>query len=156
ARKPGQPFCFWVGGHEPHRPYEEGSGRRAGRKPAEVRVPAYLPDTRIVRSDLLDYGQEVEWFDAQVGRILGHLEQAGELDRTLILFTSDHGMPFPRVKGQLYDAGFHIPMAIRWGRRVAPGRVVEDFINIRDLAPTFLEVVGVAIPETMSGRSFAD
>jgi arylsulfatase A-like enzyme len=156
ARKPGQPFCFWVGGHEPHRPYEDGSGRRAGRKPADVRVPAYLPDTRIVRSDLLDYGQEVEWFDAQVGRILGQLEQASELDRTLILFTSDHGMPFPRVKGQLYDAGFHIPMAIRWGRRVAPGRVVEDFINVRDLAPTFLEVTGVPIPDAMTGRSFAD
>lgn len=156
ARKPDQPFCFWVGGHEPHRPYEEGSGRRAGRSLAEVEVPAYLPDTRLVRSDLLDYAREVEWFDAQVARILEHLEQAGELDQTLILYTSDHGMPFPRAKGQLYDAGFHIPMAIRWGGHVKPGRVVDDFINVRDFAPTFLEIAGIGIPDSMSGRSFAD
>ncbi len=98
ARKAGQPFCFWVGGHEPHRPYEEGSGRRAGRKLADVEVPAYLPDTSLVRSDLLDYGQEVEWFDAQVGKILDHVKETGELDDTMILYTSDHGMPFPRAK----------------------------------------------------------
>lgn len=155
ARRPGQPFCFWVGGHEPHRPYEEGSGRRAGRKPADVVVPGYLPDNSLVRSDLLDYAQEVEWFDAQVGRILEYLEKTGELDDTLIVYTSDHGMPFPRVKGQLYDAGFHIPMAIRWGRHVRPGRVVDDFINVRDFAPTFLEAAGLEIPASMSGRSFA-
>jgi N-sulfoglucosamine sulfohydrolase len=156
ARKAGQSFCFWVGGHEPHRPYEEGSGRRSGRKLADVEVPAYLPDTSLVRSDLLDYGQEVEWFDAQVGKILDHLKEVGEFDDTLILYTSDHGMPFPRAKGQLYDAGFHIPMAIHWGRQVKPGRVVVDFINVRDFAPTFLEVAGLEIPASMSGRSFAD
>lgn len=156
ARKPGQPFCFWVGGHEPHRPYDEGSGRRAGRSLADVDVPAYLPDNRTVRGDLLDYALEVEWLDAQVGRILGQLDRSGEIDGTLIVFTSDHGMPFPHVKGQLYDAGFHIPMAIRWGRRVAPGRVVEDFINVRDLAPTFLAAAGVPVPDSMTGRSFAD
>jgi arylsulfatase A-like enzyme len=156
ARNPRQPFCFWVGGTEPHRPYEEGSGRRAGRRPADVDVPAYLPDTSLVRSDLLDYGQELEWFDAQVGKILDHLEKSGELDETLILYTSDHGMPFPRAKGQLYDAGFHIPMAIRWGRHVQPGRVVDDFINVRDFAPTFLEAAGLKVPDSMSGRSFAD
>ncbi|MHB1561763.1 MAG: sulfatase family protein, partial [Isosphaeraceae bacterium] len=155
SRRPDQPFCFWVGGHEPHRPYEEGSGRRAGRKLADVVVPGYLPDNGLVRSDLLDYAQEVEWFDAQVGRILESLEKTGELDDTLIVYTSDHGMPFPRVKGQLYDAGFHIPMAIRWGRHVKPGRVVDDFINVRDFAPTFLEAAGVEIPDAMSGRSFA-
>ncbi len=156
ARKPGQPFCFWYGGHEPHRAYEEGSGRRAGRKPAAVTVPAYLPDTKVVRSDLLDYGLEVEYFDSHLGRIIDQIEKAGELDDTLILVTSDHGMPFPRVKGQIYEAGFHIPLAIRWGRSVAPGRVVDDFINVRDYAPTILEAVGLKMPDSMSGRSFLD
>ncbi len=47
-------------------------------------------------------------------------------------------------------------MAIRWGRQVKPGRVVVDFINVRDFAPTFLEVAGLEIPASMSGRSFAD
>jgi arylsulfatase A-like enzyme len=155
-RKPGQPFCFWVGGHEPHRAYEEGSGRRAGRNPAEVTVPAYLPDTNVVRNDLLDYALEVEYFDSHLGRILDHLEKAGVLDDTVIVVTSDHGMPFPRVKGQIYEHGFHIPLAVRWGRGVKPGRFVDDFINVRDVAPTFLALAGIEIPGSMSGRSFLD
>jgi N-sulfoglucosamine sulfohydrolase len=156
GRKAGQPFCFWVGGHEPHRAYEEGSGRRAGRDPAAVTLPTYYPDSNVIRSDMLDYALEVEWFDANLGKILDQLEKIGELDDTLILVTSDHGMPFPRVKGQIYEAGFHIPMAIRWGRRVKPGRSVEDFINVRDIAPTFLESAGEKAPPSITGRSFLD
>ena len=113
-----------------------------------------LTDSSVIRSDMLDYGLEVEWFDANLGKILDQLERIGELEDTIVLVTSDHGMPFPRVKGQIYEAGFHLPMAARWGRRVKPGRVVDDFINVRDLAPTFLEVAGLKVPASMSGRSF--
>jgi N-sulfoglucosamine sulfohydrolase len=155
-RKPGQPFCFWVGGHEPHRAYEEGSGRRAGKKVADVPLPAYYPDSNLIRNDMLDYAVEVEWFDAHLGRILDHLETIGELDDTIVVVTSDHGMPFPRVKGQIYEHGFHIPLAIRWGRRARPGRVVDDFVNVRDHAPTFLEAAGVPIPDSVRGRSYLD
>jgi N-sulfoglucosamine sulfohydrolase len=155
-RKPGQPFCFWVGGHEPHRPYEDGAGRRAGRDPASVILPDFYPDSNVIRNDMLDYALEVEWFDANLGKILDQLEKIGELDDTLILVTSDHGMPFPRVKGQIYEAGFHLPMAVRWGRRVKPGGVIDDFINVRDLAPTFLEAAGLKPPASMSGKSFLD
>lgn len=156
AREPGQPFCFWVGSHEPHRAYEEGSGRRAGRDLASVVLPAYYPDSDTIRSDLLDYAMEVERFDAELGKVLDRLEKTGEIDDTLILVTSDHGMPFPRVKGQIYEAGFHLPLAVRWGRHVKPGRVVEDFVNVRDFAPTFLEAAGVEAPGSMTGRSFLD
>lgn len=155
-RRPGQPFCFWYGGTEPHRAYEDGVGRRAGKNPADVTVPAYLPDNNVVRSDLIDYAVEVEWFDTHLGRILAELEKAGELDDTIIAVTSDHGMPFPRVKGQIYEHGFHIPLAVRWGRNIKPGRTVDDFINVRDFAPTFLELAGIARPASMTGRSFAD
>ncbi len=150
------PFCFWLGGHEPHREYEDGSGIRSGRNPAEVAVPAYLPDNRRVRNDMLDYALEVEWFDKHLGRTLDKLEQIGELDSTLVFVTSDHGMPFPRVKGQIYEPGFHIPLAVRWGKSIKPGRVVEDFINTRDYAPTFLEAAGLPAAGTMTGKSFLD
>lgn len=153
-RKPGQPFCFWVGGLEPHRPYEEGAGHRAGRDPSSVPLPAYFPKSNVIRRDMLDYALEVESFDAALGKMLDRLEQVGELDQTLIVVTSDHGMPFPRIKGQIYDAGFHLPMAIRWGRQIKAGRHIDDFINVRDFAPTFLEAAGVKVPESMSGQSF--
>jgi len=64
-------------------------------------------------------------------------------------------MPFPRVKGQIYEDGFHLPLAIRWGAQIKPGRVVDDFINVRDFAPTFLELAAVAAPSSMTGKSLA-
>jgi arylsulfatase A-like enzyme len=151
-----QPFCFWLGGHEPHRPYEEGSGVRAGRSLASVKLPAYLPDRRPIRSDFLDYALEVEWFDKQLGGALAKLEQIGELDNTFVLVTSDNGMPFPRVKGQIYEEAFHLPMAVRWGGHMAGGRVIGDFINFRDFAPTFMQVAGLQPAPSMTGRSFLD
>jgi arylsulfatase A-like enzyme len=155
-RTAGQPFCFWLGFHEPHRAYEEGSGFRAGRDPKTVKVPAYFPDNRVTRGDLLDYALEVEYIDRHLARVLKKLEEIGELDNTFIMVTSDHGMPFPRVKGQIYEEGFHIPLAVRWGRNIAGGRVVDDFINTRDFAPTFMELAGLKPAPAMTGKSFLD
>ncbi len=153
---PSKPFCFWLGGQEPHRDYEPGSGMRAGKKPADVTVPSYLPDAAVTRNDMLDYAVEVEWFDTHLGRALKLLEARSQLDNTLIVVTSDHGMPFPRVKGQIYEHGFHVPLAIRWGSRVKSARTVDDFINVRDFAPTFLEAAGVTRPSSITGKSFLD
>jgi arylsulfatase A-like enzyme len=119
-------------------------------------VPPYFPDVPAVRSDLADYAIEVEWADSHIGRALALLEAAGELDNTLVIVTSDHGMPFPYVKGQIHEDGFRLPLAMRWGKGIAPGRVVEDFINVRDFAPTYLELAGVAPHPQMTGRSLTN
>lgn len=105
---------------------------------------------------MLDYAVEVEWFDTHLGRIVDHLEKIGELDNTLIIVTSDHGMPFPRVKGQILEDGFHLPLAVRWGKKVKPGRVIHDFINVRDYAPTIMEAAGLKPDPQMTGKSFMD
>ena len=152
-RKPGQPFCFWLGLREPHRPYERGSGVKMGLDPKTVAVPPYLPDGDVVRGDLLDYAIEVEWADTQAGKAIAALQAAGELDHTLVVMTSDNGMPFPRVKGQIFDDDHHLPLAMRWSGVIKPGRVVEDFVNFRDFATTFLAVAGLAPPASMTGRS---
>ncbi len=155
-RAKDKPFCFWLGGQEPHRRYEEGSGIRAGRDPKEVKLPSYYPNHPVVRSDMLDYALEVEWFDEHLGRSLRKLEEIGELDNTFIVVTSDHGQPFPRIKGQIYEQGFHIPLAVRWGRNLSAGRTMADFINARDFAPTYLELAGLQPPPSMTGRSMLD
>jgi arylsulfatase A-like enzyme len=151
----GQPFCFWYGGHEPHRPYEFGSGvAKGGKKLDDAVVPPYLPDTSEVRNDLLDYALEIEWFDAQLGRMIKLLENAGELDNTLIVVTSDNGMPFPRVKGHIFEDACHLPLVMRWpGCGVKGGRVIEDFVSFVDFAPTFLEAAGLEPLAEISGRS---
>ena len=148
------PFCFWLGTHEPHRGYKSGAGLAAGKDPTQVVVPLCLPDDPVVRHDILDYYIEVEHFDQMVGRALLLLERKGELDNTIVVVTSDHGMPFPRAKASLYDAGTRVPLAIRWAAGIqSPGRVCEDFVNLSDLAPTFVEAAGLMPHPEMTGRS---
>jgi hypothetical protein len=104
------------------------------------RVPSYWPDNTTVRHDMLDYAFEVEHMDNHLGRMLDELEHRGLLDNTLVIVTSDHGMPFPRVKGYAYHDSNHIPLAIRWPIGMKhPGRVVDDFVGFTDLAATILD-----------------
>lgn len=154
ARPDGKPFCFWFGSHDPHRPYELGSGLASGMNIDDVAVPPMLPDSRQVRSDILDYFFEVQRYDRECGEMIALLGQRGELDNTIVVITSDNGMPFPRAKANLYDYGTRMPLAIRWPAHVPGGRVVDDFISFTDFAPTFLEAAGIELPETITGRSF--
>lgn len=153
ARPDGAPFFFFFGATEPHRDYEPGIGERSGLDPASVKVPPYLPDAPEVRSELLDYYFEIEHFDRHLGRMLDRLERIGELDNTLVVVTSDNGMPFSRTKATLYDGGTRMPTAVRWGERVAGGRRLEDFISHIDFAPTFLEAAGLDGNPMHDGRS---
>jgi len=100
-----------------------------------------------------DYYFEVQRFDRDVGEALALLEQRGELDNTVVVMTGDHGMPFPRCKGNVHDSGARVPLAVRWPKQVKAGRTIEAFVSLSDLAPTFLELAGVDIPEEMTGRS---
>lgn len=153
-RNADEPFCFIFGTSDPHRPYDRGSGAAAGIDLDRIRVPSFLPDDRIVRSDIADYYFEVQRWDRDVGRALELLEQAGELDNTIIVMTGDNGMPFPRSKGNLYDWGSRAPLAIRWGQGIGqPGRRIGEFVSLTDLGPTFLEAAGVEVPQVMTGRS---
>ncbi len=145
-RPAGKPFCFWYGATEPHRAYERGSGVKAGKKLDDVVVPPFLPDTPEVRSDIADYLVEIEWFDQHLGRMLRTLEEAGELDDTLVIVTSDNGMPFPRAKANMYEYGIHMPLAICWPKRVPGGRTVDDLIGFVDLTATILDGASVVHP----------
>ena len=156
AAPAGAPFCFWFGSLKPHRPYKPGTGLRAGRKPEDAQVPSFLPDVPEVRGDLLDYYAEVEAFDRAVGEVLRTLDASGRASNTLVIVTSDNGMPFPRCKTTLYDHGVRMPLAARWPARVRGGRVVDDFVSLADLAPTFLRAAGLDPPPAMTGRSFLD
>ena len=149
----GTPFFFWYGGHEPHRVYEEGSGLKAGKKLPDAKVPGFLPDDNVVRGDLLDHYFEIEWFDAQLGKMLRFLEEKGELENTIIVVTADNGMPFPYAKANLEEFGTHVPMAVCWPKKIKGNRVLADLIATIDLAPTFLEIAGIKEVPEMTGKS---
>ncbi len=163
ANKDGKPFCFWYGCVEPHRRYEYGSGvSKAGKKLTGIeKVPAFWADNETVRNDMLDYAYEVEHFDTHLARMLKLLEDRGELNNTIVVVTSDNGMPFPRIKGQEYELSNHLPLAIMWGKGIkSPGRKIDDYVNFIDFAPTFLEVAGISEPDSkmaaITGRSLVE
>lgn len=159
ARPKDKPFYFWYGAHEPHRGYTKGSGLKAGKQLTDAPPPSFLPDTPEVRSDILDYCLEIDWFDTHLGRMLQQLEAAGELDHTIVIVTADNGMPFPRAKANLYEYGFHEPLAIRWGAKAPGGRVVDDLVGFVDLTATILDAAGVRHPSReypLSGRSLVN
>ena len=150
------PFCFWLGVKEPHRGYEKDSWKKTDKKLEDAEVPSFYPDNETIRGDLLDYSLEVEWYDTHIGRAIEALEARGLMENTLIVVTSDHGMPFPRVKGQLYEEGFHVPLIAYWKGIIEPGRVVDDFVSFPDVAPTFMEVAGLKPHSQMTGNSFLE
>jgi N-sulfoglucosamine sulfohydrolase len=154
ARPQGKPFCFWFGSTDPHRGYKWQSGIKSGMKLEDVQVPACMPDSEEVRTDICDYYWEVQRFDTEVGQLLKILEENGELDNTLVVISGDNGMPFPRCKSNLYDLGTNVPLAVRWPARVKGGRIVEDFISLADLTPTFFEAAGLKPTPQMTAKSF--
>ena len=158
-----KPFCFWYGGHEPHRAYEYGAGIKYGKKKLEQidKVFKFWPDNETVRTDILDYAFEIEYFDQHLKQMLDTLDKTGQLDNTLVIVTADNGMPFPRIKGQEYEFSNHLPLAIMWKKGIKdPGRTVADFVNFIDFAPTFLELAGLdakqAGMQPIQGRSLTE
>ncbi|MEP2777523.1 MAG: sulfatase [Luteolibacter sp.] len=161
-RDPSKPFTFWMGCNEPHRAYEFKSGVKNGKTLDMIpEVPAYWPDTEAVRHDMLDYAVEVENFDLHVGRCIEALERQGLLENTLVIVTSDNGMPFPRVKGHPYHQSAHMPFMAMWKNGIKePSRSFDQFISFIDLAPTFLELAGVSQEQSgmqpWAGRSLME
>ena len=153
----GQPFAYWFGPTNTHRKWIQGSGKQLwGLDPDDLqgKMPPFLPDVHTIREDFADYLGEAQAVDAALGVLLEELERIGELDNTLIVVSGDHGIPgFPRGKCNLYDLGVGVPLAIRWGDRVPGGRVVEDFVCLPDLAPTFVEAAGLVPPDVMTAKS---
>lgn len=163
SAEPGKPFCFWYGSMEPHRRYEYGSGvAKGGKRLSDVmEIFNFWPENDTVRNDILDYAFEIEHFDTHLVKMLELLEEKGELENTLVIVTADNGMPFPRIKGQVYEYSNHMPLAIMWGKGIKnPGRVVDDFVSFIDFAPTILELAGIEESESgmqeIEGRSITD
>jgi len=156
ARDDSKPFCFWFGPTNVHRKWIKGSGAKLwGLDPEALKgkMPPFLPDVPEVRQDLCDYFGEIAALDAMLGELFAELRERGEYDNTLIVVSGDHGAPgFPHGKCNLYDFGTRVSLAIS-GPGVKGGRVVDDFVLLPDLAPTFLEAGGQKPPAVMTGRS---
>jgi len=163
AKKAGKPFFLSVNVSDPHKPFW--SQVRGGKedphvpsrifKPNEVPVPGFLFDDPQVRQELALYYSSVRRADDCVGAVLDALEKSGQAKNTIVVFLSDHGMPLPFAKTQLYHQSTRTPLMIRHPQLVRPGIVDKrHMVSVVDLLPTILEALGIASPKRLDGRSF--
>jgi arylsulfatase A-like enzyme len=145
-----QPFYARVGFSEVHRRYDQYSGDRAG----DVRVPPFMKDTPGAREDLSMFHGAIEQLDSSVGQILDALEESGQRDNTFVVFTTDHGIAFPRAKGTNYDPGIRTAMLMRWPDGFVGGQEFHEMVSAIDMFPTLHEASGVDIPAHVQGRSY--
>jgi N-sulfoglucosamine sulfohydrolase len=166
AQAAGKPFCLVINVADPHKPfYAEGAGgetipdpHKPSRviTPEEVPIPGFLFDDPVVRKELAHYYSSVRRADDGVGEVLAALKSSGQDEKTVILFLSDHGMPLPFSKTQLYHHSTHTPLVIRWPGVTKAGAIDEQhMVSAVDFLPTLLDITGIPHPAGLDGRSFA-
>jgi arylsulfatase A-like enzyme len=153
SRPANKPFWLQIGFTDPHRPYKPGAFQPP-HDPAKVNVPKWLPDWPEVRQDLAHYYDFIARMDSEVGQLMDLLRTKGLADNTMVIMTGDNGMPFPRAKGSLYEAGIHVPLIAWMPGRIAAGSVQREMIGHVDLPSTWLEAAGIAQTPKMQGKSF--
>lgn len=143
-----QPFCLVIALVEPHVPWVMGDASRYNAK--KVKLPPNIADTPRTREDFSRYLAEITYMDGQVGEILDVLEQSGQADNTIVLFTSEQGSQFPGCKWTNWDTGLHTALIARWPGKIATGRRTDAMVQYADVLPTLLDAVGGTPP----GRAF--
>lgn len=167
ARQAGKPFCLLVNISDPHKPFYSERGRGDGGedpyvpsrvfKAEEVPVPGFLFEDPDIRQELALYYSSVRRADDAFREVMGALEQSGQAEHTFVMFLSDHGMPLPFAKTQLYHHSTHTPLMVRWPGITSPdSKDDRHMVSAVDFLPTLLDVMGQThpTPERLQGRSF--
>lgn len=159
AKAAKKPFCLVVNISDPHKPFWKGPNDP--HKPSriytadEVPIPGFLFDDPQVREELALYYTSVRRADDAVGAVLKALETSGEAKNTVVMFMSDHGMPLPFAKTQLYHHSTRTPWMVRWPGVTRPGSVdKQHMISVVDFLPTVLDITGIKHPKRLDGRSY--
>jgi len=162
GRKPGQPFFMQVQLHggkirgaseKQYDTLEQRMKKEFGNitNPEDVELPPYYPRDPIMLRDWSTYLDTVRITDRHVGRVVNRLKEEGQLENTLIIFFTDHGISHARGKQFLYDEGTHIPLIVR-GPGAGRGQTRNDLVEHIDVAALSLAAAGIEIPKKMQGR----
>ena len=120
--------------------------------PAKAKLPAYYPDTPIVRGNRARYYDLITLMDKQFQSILDELEKDGLTENTIVFFWGDHGRGLPRGKRWAYDSGLRVPLLVRWPGKIKRNSTRDDLVTLMDLAPTLVSLSGWPVPPQMQGR----
>lgn len=161
AKDAGKPFYVNINIADPHKPFYGEGKQRDPNEPSrvftadEVPVPGFLPDDLEVRKELALYYSSVRRADDCLAVILKALDESGQADNTVVWFLSDHGMPLPFAKTQLYYHSTHTPLIVRWPGKTKAGSVDDrHMVSSVDFLPTIVEALGLSQPSGVDGRSF--
>ena len=147
-----RPFFAQVGFQEVHRSFDDGKYDERG-----VFVPPYLQDTPAMREDLKAFQGTIKHFDEHVGQILDALQESGLAEDTLVIMTSEHGIPYPGAKWCARKAGIEVPLIMHQpGTALEGGKTFTEVISNVDVLPTLLDMLDLPIPENVQGVSFKD
>ncbi len=130
--------------------------------PDIIDVPDYLPDLPEVRSDLANYYTMMQAMDLEFKMFLKELENSGELENTIIIYTSDHGGVMARSKRFAMETGLKIPLFIWFPEKyrhlspAAPGSELNDLVSLIDIPPTILDMAGIVSPDYFDGSSLLE
>tara|TARA_Y100000590_G_scaffold469958_1_gene660952 strand:+ start:10465 stop:12183 length:1719 start_codon:yes stop_codon:yes gene_type:complete len=120
----------------------------------DINIPPYLPYNNVVKEDMKRMYSNIVEMDEKVGLILDQLENDGLLEKTIIVWYTDHGGPLPRQKRLLYDSGIKVPMIIRYPSKKRSGEIDKRLISFVDFAPTLLSMVNIEPPSYHQGLAF--
>ena len=127
-RAKGQPFYAQINFTAPHKGPIWTAARKQAKlvDPARVELPPYYPDHPVVRDEVANYLDAVNYWDTQVGAVMESLNADGLLENTVIFVFGDNGRCLLRGKQWLYDPGTHVPLLVRWPGHVKAGVVRRD------------------------------
>lgn len=143
------PFFLSLGLYNTHRSFPE----EHDVDPAYVQPPGPIPDIPTYREDYAGYTAAIGVVDECVGVVLDALVESGNLEDTLVLFTTDHGLPYPRMKSSLYDTGLGVSLIARFPDSARRGETVDGLVSQVDLFPTICEYLGIEAPGWLQGTS---
>lgn len=152
SKTQGTPFCLFACSNEPHSPYTKGDP--SAYPPESLKLPPSWVDTPATRESYSKYLAEITYFDRQCGELLKLLDKHDLADNTLVMAVSEQGSAFPFAKWTCYELGLTSGMIARWPGKIQPGSTSAALVEYCDVAPTFLEAAGEAVPESMDGKSF--
>lgn len=142
-------------GNKPNRTHHEGV-KEVFYDPKTVPIPPFLPDTPETREELVHYYQSVSRIDQGVGRLIEILKEAELYEKTLIVFTSDHGMAFAGGKTTVYEGGLKVPFVVRNPYEEKRGIRQSALISHIDITPSLLDFIGALDPEKNRPKQWVD
>jgi N-sulfoglucosamine sulfohydrolase len=145
----GKPFFLSFGMYSTHRPFP----KEHKENPNYVMPPFPVADTKESREDTAAFNASVKIADRCVGTVMNALKESGLEDDTFVIFTTDHGIAFPKMKCNLYDTGIGISLIIKYPGNKCVGKALDCLVSHIDIFPTICELLNIEKPNWLQGKS---